>query len=167
MSIFFRKRSLSNEDEIVDNIIQIYASERSAEEKMLDYIERQAKTEHEKREMIAALEGFKQSYYYDAMFNGFKKQLFGANKRGCMLTHLELSVCFLVCTKKFYPEVIIDILWIDKGQFRQVVQSLEGKMANHGYKLPASYLEMKPFILEYCKEGFRLKKHHYPPFWKQ
>ena len=152
MPIFFRKKSLSNEDEIVDRIIQLYASERTAEQKMLDYIERQAQTEQEKQDMVASLEGFRQSNGHDAMFNGFKKQLFGTNKRGCMLTHLELSVCFLICTKKLYPEVVTDILWLDREQLRQTIQSFEDKMARYNYKLPTSYLEMKPHILEYCKE---------------
>ena len=152
MFTFFRKKSLRNEDEIVDRIIQLYASERTAEQKMLDYIERQAKTEQQKRDMVASLEDLKQSNGYDAMFNGFKKQLFGTNKRSCMLTHLELSVCFLICTKRLYPEVITDMLWIDREQLRQTVLSLEDKITRHGYKLPASYLEMKPHILEYCKE---------------
>ncbi|MDR0661585.1 MAG: hypothetical protein LBG19_12550 [Prevotellaceae bacterium] len=101
--------------------------------------------------MLASLDSFKQSFHYNTMFDGFKKQLFGANKRGCMLTHLELSVCYLVCTKKYLPDVVLDMFWIDKAQLMEVVQSFERKMAEYSYRLPDSYKEMQPILQAYCK----------------
>lgn len=151
--MIFKKKAKKNEDEIVDKLIQLYSSERTVEQRILDYVERQAKTEHEKNEMLQSLNDYKHTQYPDAIFDDFKKQLFGANKKGCMLTHLELSVCFLICTKNYFPEVIIDILWIDKNEFQQVIQSLEDKITRHGYKLPKSYLEMQPIVRSFFEVG--------------
>ena len=67
------------------------------------------------------------------------------------MTYVELCVYFLVSTKKYYPEAIIDILWVDREQFCRVVQSLESKMAKGKYGLPKGYKVTQPLMYEYCK----------------
>jgi hypothetical protein len=146
-----KKAAPCDEDVIVDQLIQLYAGDFSAEKKMLDYIERQAKTEQEKQEMIASLASFDKRLSNDSMFNDFKKLLFGVKRSSCMLTHLELSVSYLICTNKYYPEVIIDMLWIGKEQLRQAVESFEEKMAAYGYKLPAGYKAMQPEVWAFIR----------------
>ncbi len=138
------------EDEIVDYIIQTYAKESMIENRLLSFINEQAHNEDERKEMLASLDKFNTAYD-DAIFDKLKKKLFGVNKDQYILTHLELSVCFLACTKRYYPEVIIDILWIDKERFCQVVQSFETKLISSGYKLPKRYRAMQPVIRSFCK----------------
>ena len=142
-----------DDDAIVDQIIQVYSEEFTAERKMVNYIEKYAKTEQQKQEVMASLEDFNKAHSNESMFNGFKKQLFGANKKGCMLTHLELAACYLICTNKFYPEVIIDMLWIDKDQFKRVIDSLEAKVIDYGYKLPSNYKVMQTIIRDFFRSN--------------
>lgn len=144
----FKKKNHANDDKIVDKLIQLYADEKSIEKRVLDYVEFYAKTEHQKQEMMQLFGGIKQpSSCYDKLFDGFKKQLFGANKKGCTLTHLELAVCFfLLSREKYYPETVMDILSIEKEQLKQAVKSLEVKIADCGYKLPSSYIKMQPAV---------------------
>ncbi|MDR0660188.1 MAG: hypothetical protein LBG19_05185 [Prevotellaceae bacterium] len=85
------------------------------------------------------------------MFNKFKKQLFGTDKNLLILTYIELSVCFLGNTTKYYPEAMVDMLWIDKERFKEVVLSLEKKLAKGKYRLPKGYKVMQHLIHEYCR----------------
>ena len=146
------KRFLKKQEEensIVDYIIQTYAEASIADGKLLCFIAGNAKNEEEKNEMLASLDRYNTLLYEHPIFDRFKKQLFGSAKDLLILTHIELSVCFLISTKKYYPEAIIDILWIDKKRFCQVVQSLERKLAAGKYKLPKGYKAMQHMISEY------------------
>ncbi|MDR0659987.1 MAG: hypothetical protein LBG19_04130 [Prevotellaceae bacterium] len=143
------KKKAEEENKIVDYIIQIYAEQSIIDGRLLDFIDEKAHTEGEKRELLASLDRYNTLLHEHPMFDKLKKQLFGADKNLLILTHIELSVCFLANTKKYYPEAIIDMLWIDKERFEKVVQSLETKLCKGGYRLPSGYKAMQPFIHEY------------------
>lgn len=143
------KKKLEKENRIVDYIIQTYSEQSVIDGRLLDFINEKAHSEKEKSEMLASLDGYNTLLYESSMFDSFKKLLFGIDKNLLILTHLELSLCFLINTKKYFPEAITDILWIDKERFCQVVQSLESKMVKGGYRLPAGYKAMQPIVHEY------------------
>lgn len=144
------KRKQEEENTIVDYIIQVYAEQSMVDEKMIGFINERARNEEEKREMLTSLERYNTLLFEQPLFDRFKKQLFGADKNLYILNHLELSVCYLASTTKYYPEAIIDIMWIDKDRLRVVVQSLEAKMAKGKYRLPKGYKAMQPLIHKYC-----------------
>ncbi|MDR0659670.1 MAG: hypothetical protein LBG19_02475 [Prevotellaceae bacterium] len=111
------KKKLEEENCIVDYIIQVYAEQSILDSKLLNFINEKASCEEEKRELLASLDRYKTLLNENPMFDKFKKRLFGADKNLLILTHIELSVCFLISTKKYYPETITDILWINKERF--------------------------------------------------
>lgn len=148
--------TIESEDELVQQIVELYTTQDEAEKNMFNCIERQAKqakTEWEKRELLQLLEELKKPSYYDTMFDRLKLQLFSTDSGGCTLSHLELSACFLICTKKYLPDVVTDMLCINKPQLLQVLQFFEDKMAKCGHKLPKSYVEMQPIVQAYCKQS--------------
>lgn len=153
-----RKKKIERENSIVDYIIQTYADVYSADSKLLCFIDENTESEDEKNKILASLDKYNTLLYECSIFDEFKKQLFRANKHLPILTHLELSVCFLVNTKMYYPEAIIDALWIDKKRLRQVVQSLEAKIAEGGYKLPKGYKAMQQHLHSFCKSANADKK---------
>ncbi|MDR0660463.1 MAG: hypothetical protein LBG19_06620 [Prevotellaceae bacterium] len=115
------KKKQEEENTIVDHIIQVYAEQSTVDSKLLDFINEKAYNEEEKRELLVSLDKYNTLLFEHPMFDKFKKRLFGTNKNQLILTHIELSVCFLISTQKYYPEAIIDILWIDKERFREIV----------------------------------------------
>ncbi len=143
------KKKQEEEHRIVDHIIQTYAEEGEATQKLRCFIDRM-KNRNERDELLESLECHDRQLCENPIFGSFKKRLFGKAGGECVLTHLELSVCFLLSTQKYYPEVIADMLWIDGERLREVVQSLEAKLAAGGYRLPKGYKAMQPAIYEYC-----------------
>lgn len=147
------KKKQEEENTIVDYIIQVYAEQSTVDSKLLDFINEKAYNEEEKRELLASLDRYNTLLNEHPIFDKLKKQLFGADKNLLILNHIELSVCFLISTCKYYPEAIIDMLWIDKERFKEVVLSLEKKLAKDRYRFPKGYKAMQPFVHEYCKLG--------------
>ncbi len=99
----------------------------------------------------AAIRGIKQPPYYHSMFDELKLQLFGTDSEDCTLSRLELSACFLICTKEYLPDIVTDMLQLDKQELMHVLESFEDKMAKCGHKLPKTYMEMQPIVQAYCK----------------
>ena len=141
------------EDTIVDHIIQAYAEQNTEDSNLLDLINEESREQDEKQEMLSLLDKYNTMAYEHPVFNKLKKRLFGKDKNTPMLTHIEFSVCFLANTRKYYPEAIMDILWIEKERFCQLIQSLEQKLVKGEYSLPKGYKAMQPLIHEYCITG--------------
>lgn len=144
------KKKLKKEGCMVDYIIQIFADQNSIDYKLLNFINEKVYREEEKRELLASLDKYNTQLYDHSIFDRFKKRLLGAKNNQPILTLIELSVCFLISTQMYYPETIIDILWIDKVRFREIVQSLEAKLAKEKHRLPKGYIAMQPLIYAYC-----------------
>lgn len=147
----FSKKRQEEENNLVDYIIQVYAEQSTVDSKLLNFVNEKAYREEEKSELLTSLDKYNTLLFEHPMFDKFKKKLFGIDKNLAILTHIELSVCFLASTTKYYPEAIIDTLSIDKERFCQVVQSLENKIAKGKYRFPKGYKVMRPFIYQYCK----------------
>ncbi len=147
-----KKKREEQEEEaaVVDHIIRTYAEEGESEQKLLVHIAEHVGKQLEKEELLESLDRYNALLYENPIFDSFKKRLFGTAKDQYILTHLELSLCFLITTGKYYPEVIADILWIDRARLRDAVQSLEGKLSKGRYRLPKSYKVMQPLVYEYC-----------------
>lgn len=143
------KKKLKEENAIVDYIIQTFGKKYEVEQRLFSYIEEHVNRDIERKEMLTSLDKYDMELCEHPIFDRFKKRLFGADKNRCCLTHIELVVCFLANTKKYYPEVIIDMLWIDKKRFCQIVQLLEKKLIKGKYRLPKGYKAMQSILKEY------------------
>lgn len=145
------RKKQEEENTIVDYIIQVYAEQSTVDSKLLDFINEKVYNEEEKRELLASLDRYNTLLHEHPIFDKFKKRLFGADKNLYILSHIELSVCFLANTTKYYPEAIIDMLWIDKERFCQIVKSLENKLSKGKYRLPKGYMTIRHTMQEYCQ----------------
>ena len=146
---FSRKRKLEEENAIVDQLIQLYAEQYEVDRKLLSYIANNVKREQEKNELLTLLDSHNTLLYKHPLFDRMSKRLFGTAKNQPVLTYLELSACFLLSLQT-YPETVADMLWIDRELLRQVILSLEQKMANESYRLPKGYRAMRQHTRTYC-----------------